>query len=147
MADITSIQNDFWSRRSLGEGASRDPLPTKVALRTLSNHRQQVQQWTEMDNTERDSDPRDGFVSYRTEYWATPSTIANKTVQVELAGSRVHVTHTREGADKPFDHFSAELANNQLTSLALIAGSSGVVAIASFIGPPGDSFRDRKEFS
>lgn len=147
MADITSIQHDFWARRSLGEGASRDQLPTKVALRTLSSHRQQVQQWKEMDNTERDADPRDGFVSYQTDYWASPTQVANKTVQVELAGNRVNVTHTREGSDHPFEHFSAELANNQLTSLALISGSTGVVALASFIGPPAESFRDRKEFA
>jgi len=147
MPSISSIQNDFWSARSLGEGASRTTLPQKVALRTVANHRDQVDSWKEMDNTDRDLDPRDGFVSYRTEYWATPSTTAYKTVQVHLQGDRVEATHTRDGAEQPFEHFSAELRNNQLTSLALISGGSGVVALASFLAAPGESVRDRKEFA
>lgn len=146
MSTISSIQNDFWATRSLGQGASRESVPNKVALRTLSTHRQQVENWKEMDNTERDADPRDGYLSYRTEYWANPSTTAYKTVQVHLEGNRVETIHTREGADKPFEHFSAELANNQLTSLALISGGSGIVALASFLQVPGENVRDRKEF-
>ena len=143
---IASIQNQFWASRSLGEGATQETLPSKVALRTISNHRQQVENWKEMDNTERDSDPRDGFVSYRTEYWATPSQTAYKTVNVHLLGERVETTHTRDGADQPFEHFSAELRNNQLTSLCLISGGSGVVALASYLAAPGESKRERKEF-
>lgn len=146
MSNISSIQNDFWAKRSLGDGAERTTLPGKVGLRTISNHRQQVENWKQMDNTERDSDPRDGFVSYRTEYWATPSQTAWKTVAVQLAGERVEATHTRDGAESPFEHFSAELRNNQLTQLALISGGSGIVGIASFINVPGESFRDRKQF-
>lgn len=144
---ISSIQNDFWANRSLGAGAERTQLPNKVALRTLSQARQEMLDLKAMDNDPaRDSDPRDGYVSYRTDYWATPSETATKTVSLHLDGNRLEATHTRDGADKPFEYYSSVLEQNTLTTLALIPGPSGVTAIANFITVPGESFRDRKTF-
>jgi hypothetical protein len=94
---------------------------------------------TIQNNTDCDRDPRDGYISYR-------KTTACKPVQVHLDGKRVETVHTCEGCAQPFEHFSAELANNQLTSLALISASTGVIALASCPQAPVESYRDRKEF-
>lgn len=146
MTSISAIQNDFWAKRSLGDDINRDKLPKTVAQRLLSHHQDQVQSWKEMDNGPLDSDPRDGFVQYSTDYWADPSTTARKMVQVHLQGERVEVTHTREGQEKPFEYFSAEMVQGQLTSLSLIPGNASIWALASFVGSQGESYRDRKEF-
>lgn len=128
------VLNSFIATRNLGEGAQTESYPLKPSIRKFSGMNEELRNWRERDQTERDSDPAPDRVSFETDYWATPSEIGRRREDVTLStsaeGTEVLGRQTR--VDQPGSEvvFWSAIGKNHIDSLHLFPSATGVAALA-----------------
>jgi hypothetical protein len=128
------VLNNFIATRTLGVGAQTESMPWKPAHRKFTAMTEELRNWRERDQTERDLDPTPDRVSFDSDYWATPSEIGRRREDVTLnwstEGTEVSGRQTR--VDQPGSEviFWSAIGKSHIDSLHLFPNATGVAALA-----------------
>lgn len=132
-AMISSVLNNFIATRNLGEGAQSESYPAKPSMRKFSAMTQELRDWRERDQTDRDLDAAPDRVSFETDYWKSPTEIGRRREEVTL--SRNAEETEVMGRHVPLDGgsesvFWSSVGKTHIDSLHLFSGATGLTALA-----------------
>ncbi len=130
---ISSVLNNFIATRSLGESAQSESYPLKPSIRKFAGMTEELRNWRERDQTERDLDASPDRVSFETDYWKSPTEIGRRREEVILSTSAEGTEVT--GRHVPLDGgsesiFWSSLGQTHIDSLHLFSSATGLTALA-----------------